>query len=116
MFRYQTLRSDLNENAFRYVISKPFSAKSENSEESNLRLRSIADQSYDLISQIQKLEKLQAIGKLTSKEMTEYHLMIRLAGLMIHLLVDQKYEDKEMMDALLKRYQKYAVSQGIVIA
>lgn len=105
----------MGDSAFRYLITKPFSFKSENSEEVNTRLRSIADQTYDLISQIQKLEKLQAIGQLGAKEKREYDSSIRLVALMIHLLLDQNYRDKEMMDALLKRFEKYATSQGVAL-
>jgi 1-aminocyclopropane-1-carboxylate deaminase/D-cysteine desulfhydrase-like pyridoxal-dependent ACC family enzyme len=61
------------------------------------------------------MEKLRTIGKLSAKETAEYNNIIRLVGLMIHLLLDQKYDDKEMMDSLLKRYEKYASEQGMVL-
>jgi hypothetical protein len=107
--------NERTEQMFRHAIGQSFSSKTLNPEESTYRLRSVADQSYDLLSQLRKMEKLRTIGKLSAKETAEYNNIIRLVGLMIHLLLDQKYDDKEMMDSLLKRYEKYASEQGMVL-
>ncbi len=116
MLNYITINSGQSEKIFRYALSKPFSGSSGNPEEAETRLRSIADQSYDLLGQLQKMEKLNSIGKLSAAEKSEYQNIVRLVGLMIHLLTDQKFSDKEMMDGLLKRYSKFASKEGIAVA
>ena len=69
-------------------------------------LRRIADQSFDLLSQIQKLDKLDKLGHLSSKEQNELLGLTRLVGIMVHILEQYQYQDSEMMDALLSRFHK----------
>ena len=106
MYHLNTNALELQNSTFQYITSQQFSPKTENSVEANSRLRAIADQSFDLLAQVQKMEKLSKLGHLSQKETMEYNSLIRLVGIMIHILQEYKYADIEMMDALMKRYHK----------
>jgi hypothetical protein len=72
------------------------------------RLRSIADQAYDLLSRIQKSEKLRKLGQLGKSGEAEFDSNVRLVGLMVHLLRQYQYQDTEMMASLEKKYLQIA--------
>jgi hypothetical protein len=108
MYHLHTTASELKESTFQYIVSKEISsAGNPNSGDPN-RLRAIADLSFDLLSQVQKLEKLQKLQQLSKTEQAEYRSTVRLIGVMIHVLDEYKYQDREMMDALTRRYQKFS--------
>lgn len=70
------------------------------------QLQSIANQSFDLLAYIQKLENMWRIRPLSPEEKSDIFSLVRLVGLMIHILEEFHYKDGEMMDTLVKRYQK----------
>ena len=106
MYHLHTKKTLFDFETYDFVLNQTFSLKGENTVEATSLLTKIADQSFDLLSQIQKLDKLFKSGHLTSKEQSDYQSMIRLVGIMIHILNQYNYTDKEMMDALVMRFQK----------
>lgn len=108
MYHLHTSALELSENAFQYISSKNFA--SGNDSQDSTRLRAIADLSFDLLSQVQKQEKLFKLQQLSRSEEMEYNSNLRLVGIMIHILHEYKYQDVEMMDALTRRYQKFTGS------
>jgi hypothetical protein len=110
MYHLHTSASELKESTFNFVTTKDFTLSGMGNPKDATRLRAIADLSFDLLSQVQKMEKLQKLHQLSNSELAEYNSTIRLIGIMIHILHEYKYADREMMDALTKRYQKFSVS------
>ena len=116
MYHLHTEKTSFDFGTYNFVVNQNFSPKAENGIEAETRLRKIADQSFDLLSQIQKLDKLAKLGHLSQKEQFEYKAMISLVGIMIHVLNQYGYTDKEMMDALLNRFHKFENGQRSVAA
>lgn len=108
MYHLHTSALELGDNAFQYISSQNFAAG--NHPQDATRLRAIADLSFDLLSQVQKQEKLFKLQQLSPSEQLEYISNLRLVGIMIHILTEYKYQDVEMMDALTRRYQKFSGS------
>jgi len=107
MYHIHTQKASFDSNTYNFVLNQTFSPKAENGVEVKTLLGKIADQSFDLLSQIQKLDKLFKLGHLSQKEQSDYKSMISLVGIMIHLLNQYRYNEKEMMDALVNRFQKF---------
>jgi len=105
MYHLHTSALELSDSTFQYINSQSIS-KQEGSSES--RLRAMADLSFDLLSDVQKMEKLFKLNQLSKVELAEYTSNIRLIGIMIHILSQYKYQDLEMMGALSKRFQRFA--------
>jgi predicted protein tyrosine phosphatase len=97
---------ELGESTLQYITSKTIESGARTQD--TQRLRAIADLSFDLLSQIQKMEKLHKLHQLSGKEESEYHSTLRLVGVMLHILNEYHYQDREMMDALSKRYNKHS--------
>jgi hypothetical protein len=107
MYHIHTKMNSFDSGTYNFILSQDFSAHTKNNPETASRmLRRIADQSFDLLSQIQKLDKLDKLGHLSSKEKSELLGLTRLVGIMVHILEQYKYQDSEMMDALLSRFHK----------
>jgi hypothetical protein len=107
MYHLHTSALEFGDNAFQYISSKNFAA---GATQDSTRLRAIADLSFDLLSQVQKQEKLFKLQQLSRTEEMEFSSNLRLVGIMIHILHEYKYQDVEMMDALTRRYQKFTGS------
>jgi len=114
MYQIQSKKSSFDIGAYNFVLSLNYGAKHENSSDKENLLRKIADQSFDLLSQVQKLDKLSKLGHLNTSEKAEFQSMIRLVGVMIHILSQYGYSDKEMMDALNSRFLKFESSAKII--
>jgi hypothetical protein len=108
MYHLHTTALELKESTFQHIVSKDLSFAGNQDAGNPNRLRAIADLSFDLLSQVQKLEKLQKLQQLSKTEQAEYHSTVRLIGIMIHILDEYNYQDREMMDALTRRYQKFS--------
>jgi hypothetical protein len=109
MYHIHTSALELKESTFKYIASKNLSMTGNSNSADPNRLRSIADLSFDLLSQVQKQEKLYKIQQLSKTEQAEYLSSVRLIGIMIHILSEYQYSDREMMDALNKRYQRFSI-------
>ena len=107
MYHLHTHKTSFDFGTYNFILNQSFSQNSVNNIEVEAHLRKIADQSFDLLSQIQKLDKLSKLGHLSQKEQSEYHSMICLVGIMIHILNQYEYNDKEMVDALVNRFHKF---------
>jgi hypothetical protein len=107
MYHIHTSATELKESTFRFVTSREFAAGNASDPSNPGRLRAIADLSFDLLSQVQKWDKLQKLSQLTDSESAEFHSTLRLVGIMIHILKEYQYTDTEMMDALNRRYQRF---------
>ena len=109
MYHIHTKKSSLDLHTFNFLLSQNFSPEVENSTTVIQRLRNIADQAFDLLSQIQKMDKLNKLGHLGESEKNEHQAQIMLVGILIHLLDQYKYKDSEMVDALKSRFQKFGI-------
>jgi len=108
MYHLHTSALELKESTFQHIGTKDLSASSNQNPGNPNRLRSIADLSFDLLSQVQKLDKLNKLHQLSKTEQAEYNSTVRLIGIMIHVLDQYKYQDNEMMDTLSRRYNKFS--------
>ena len=113
MYHLHTSALELSGLTFQYIQSKDLSGQPAGNEN---RLRAMADLSFDLLTDVQKMEKLYKLDELSKVELAEYHSTIRLIGIMIHVLNGYKYQDLEMMGALSKRFQRFAGHVGNVAA
>lgn len=107
MYHIHTNASELKDSAFRFITTQDFKTGATGEGQNPERLRAIADLSFDLLSQVQKWEKLHKLNQLSAQEQAEYFSTIRLVGIMVHILNEYNYTDKEMTDALRRRYQRY---------
>lgn len=107
MYHIQTNELEYTDKTYQYVLSQKFAPEKNDNPAQLTILRSIADQSFDLLSQAQKMEKLQKLNRLSETENKEYISILRLVGTMIHILRQYQYSDFEMMDTLVSRFQKY---------
>lgn len=107
MYHIHTSATEYTDKMYRAILSIPFEVPAGVADAHISRLRSIADLSFDLLSQAQKMEKLYKLSQLSPSENKEYYSMLRLIGTMIHLLHQYQYSDQEMMSALVKRFQRY---------
>lgn len=80
-----------------------------------IQLKNIAHLSFDLLSWARKMEKLNSLNHLNTKEKQEVESVTRLVGTLILCLKKYCYSDREMMDSLVKRYSSfsYANSSGL---
>ena len=108
MYHIHTNASEYSEKIFNHILSTPFSADAKPDDAKSAQMRNIADLSFDLLTQAQKMEKLQKLNQLSATEKSEYVSIVRLIGTMIYLLKQYNYKDQEMMDGLVKRYEKYS--------
>jgi len=108
MYHIHTHASEYSERVFQHILSVPFTVSAQQDSTKKAQLRSIADLSFDMLSQAQRMEKLLKMNQLSGAEKVEFNSIVRLIGTMIYLLRQYHYHDQEMMDVLVKRYQKYA--------
>ena len=107
MYHIHTNESEYTDRMYQYIQTKSFSAANSSDPTQLAHLRSIADLSFDMLGQVQKMEKLHKLNHLSVAENKEYVSIIRLVGTMIFILRQYNYSDFEMMDALVKRFQRY---------
>ena len=105
MYPMTTQQNEFSQETLDFILSRPSTGQEAAGTD---RLRSIADQAYDLLSRIQKSEKLRKLGQLGKSGETEFDSNVRLVGLMVHLLKLYGYQDAEMMASLEKKYRQIA--------
>lgn len=103
MYPISSHKSGLSQETMNFVLSQKFGEASADKES---RLRKIADLSYDLLSSIQKTEKLRRLGQLGKSGENEFDSNVRLVGIMMHILRESGYNNLEMMASLEKKYQQ----------
>lgn len=108
MYPIQTRSNELSDKMYEYVLNLSQSGTSSqpNSEQSG-RLHTIAGLSFDLLTRVQKWEKLYKMNQLLDKEAREYLSTIRMVGIMIAILKQYQYSNQEMMKSLEQRFQRY---------
>jgi hypothetical protein len=109
MYPLHTRQTQFTQENLNFILEKDFSV-SQTEGTAKDRLRSIADLAYDLLSRIQKSEKLRKLGQLGKSGEAEFDSNVRLVGLMVHLLRQYKYQDGEMMASLEKKYLQISPS------
>jgi len=107
MYHLHTKKSSLDFETYNFVLNQNYGSEIEKSAAQTKRLREIADQSFDLLSQIQKMDKLSKLGHLSTAEQSSFKSQIRLVGILIHTLKQYGYNDNEMMIALVNRFNKF---------
>lgn len=108
MYPIQTRSNELSEKMYEHILSLSNSGKNIQPDSGqNGRLHTIAGLSFDLLTRVQKWEKLYKMNQLSDKESREYLSTIRMVGIMIAILKQYQYSNQEMMQSLVQRFQRY---------
>lgn len=108
MYPLATKSPQIGEKTYEFVLSQlgHLNTTMAGTEQTD-RLHAIAGLSFDLLTGVQKWEKLYKMNQLAEKEIREYLSTIRLVGIMISVLKKYGYGNKEMMQSLVHRFQRY---------
>lgn len=98
-----------------WINSKINQLSDRDSQGKESQLKNIAHLSYDLLSWVRKMERLNSLQHLDAKAREELESVTRLVGTLILCLKKHAYADSEMMDSLIKRYTSFphATSLGL---
>lgn len=108
MYPLATSANQITEKTYEFVLSHLANLNATISgNEKTDRLHTIAGLSFDLLTRVQKWEKLYKLNQLSDSESREYLSTIRLVGIMISILGKYQYSNSEMMQSLVQRFQRY---------
>lgn len=109
MYPIQTRSNEVSEKMFDHIVvalSQTGKSITSGPEQAG-RLHTIAGLSFDLLTRVQKWEKLYKMNQLSEKESREYLSTIRMVSIMIAILKQYQYSNQEMMQSLEQRFQRY---------
>lgn len=107
MYPIHTKSNELSEKMYEHILAHTASSIGQPNAVQVDRLQVIAGLSFDLLTRVQKWEKLYKLNQLSDSESKEYISTIRLVGIMIAILQQYQYNNKEMIQSLVQRFQRY---------